>query len=115
MPMDKNTLFWRAFLLSLAFVMVVTGGIFVVNINDFGPAVPHKLAAGSDALPDLRSDLPAAGALATLVPTAAAGLFRGTVDSCASSEGGNQKSQSLRTTATRATSSTPSAISIRLR
>jgi len=49
MPMDKETMFWRAFLLSLAFVMVVTGGIFVVNINDFGPAVPHKLADGSEA------------------------------------------------------------------
>jgi hypothetical protein len=29
--------------------MVVTGGIFVVNIKDFGPATPHKLAAGSEA------------------------------------------------------------------
>jgi hypothetical protein len=66
-------------------------------------------------LVDFRSFLLAVVALADVAASAVPEVFRGTAASWTSSVGGNQKSQSFKTTATKATNRTPSAISIRLR
>jgi hypothetical protein len=45
----KKNISRRIIIIAIAFILLVTGGIFIVSVDDFGAAMPYRLADGSEA------------------------------------------------------------------